>query len=192
MKYTHIVHPFAAPNDRNQGGNRQQNQNAPPAPVNAPPVENIAPPVAVAEPLKVSDLVPFLIDGFKMDVGKPYDQKDGSQTQKIADVICTLKGSHASAPFYFMANITRVRKSVGDKGKYEMRMPAKSTRGGNVWEAILKTNNATAKAALDQFKVDTVQGAFLTWARTQDFRGATANASSGGFKQGGVELDIDI
>lgn len=175
MKHTHIVHPFRAQADRSQGTK----------PAEVPP-----PPAAP----HYSTLIPFELDGFKLDLARIYDQDNGDKSQKVCDVVLRMKGTDKSAPWYILANITRViYKDAAKKAGYELRMPSQKKAGGAFYAALLKSDSNLCKAALEQFKADLVANDFFKWASQPEVKAAVkAGGGAAGVRQGGVELDLEF
>lgn len=174
---------YAAP-DKAKGG---ATPDAPAAVAAAAAVDPIEAAIKAAE-----IFLPFELAGFKLDVGKIYDQKrDASTSQKLCDVVLKLKGTNAA--WYTLAKVNRViPAAVGGKparAQFRLALPSNAKGGGNYFVAVLQTDDPAAVAALDKWKDAVLRGPFKQWIMSQNIAGASAAANSG---VGLVELDIDI
>lgn len=161
-------------------GNNKNNT----APANTPA------PVAAMDP---AELMPWTVVDFRLDAGnKEYPRKDGTASLRIAQVICKLKGSHEAAPFYFLANINRIKviNAPTQKPHFQITLPANMKGAGSYAEAILKTDSVAGKAAQEAWKEATLRGPFAAWIKAQDLSGLMKSA--GAAATVGVELDIEF
>lgn len=145
---------------------------------------------AAAMPAKNEDpypLLPFTLEGFKMNVGKAYVQKSGESNQKLCDVMLKFKGSD----WYIIGNVTRVTPAAANvKPSFRLALPASPKAGGNYFEAVIKSDSAAAKAMLEAWKLETLSGPFMAWAKANDLKSVIAGVPAA--SSGLVALDLDL
>lgn len=150
-------------------------------------------PLALKLDARLERLVPFEVRGFQLDPGsRQYDRKQGDaivgKSMRLANVVLAIKGCPEEAPYFFLANISRITSNGTAKPRITLSLPSNMKGGGAYASAILKCPTPAGKAAAEAWKTAVITGPFATWIQSQDMTAFVKNTEAA--TNVGVEMEI--
>lgn len=138
-------------------------------------------------------LVPFEVRGFQLDPGsRIYDRKQGDaivgKSMRLANIVLRIKGTPDEAPYYFLANVTRITSNGTAKPRVTISLPSNQKGGGAYASGVLKCGTPAGRAAQEAWKKAVLLGPFASWVKTQDMAAFVKNTDA--VTNQGEEMEI--